>query len=82
MHKQAIYGLSVAILLFILVPVIGITAYSPQDYTQTDSNVNSNKTEFLRPSEIVELYPMSEDEINFPRPYGRGISLIQTTFAR
>jgi hypothetical protein len=50
-------------LLIILVPVIGITAYSPQDYTQTDSNVNNSETRFLRPSEIVELYPMSEDEI-------------------
>ncbi|MDD4924494.1 MAG: hypothetical protein PHF74_06660 [Dehalococcoidales bacterium] len=63
MHKQAIYGLSVAILLIILMPVIGITAYSPQDYTQSDSNVNKSETKFLRPSEIVELYPMSEDEI-------------------
>jgi len=63
MYKKAIYGLSVAMLLIILVPVIGITAYSPQDYTQTDSNVNNSETRFLRPSEIVELYPMSEDEI-------------------
>jgi hypothetical protein len=63
MHKQAIYGLSVAILLIIIVPVIGITAYSPQDYTQTDSNVNNCETKILRPSEIVGLYPMSEDEI-------------------
>ncbi len=63
MYKQAIYGLSVAILLTILMPVIGITAYSPQDYTHTDSNVNSDINHPLKPSEIVELYPMSEDEI-------------------
>ena len=63
MHKQAIYGLSVAILLTILAPVIGITAYSPQDYTQTDSNVNSDINNPLKPSEIVELYPMSDEEI-------------------
>jgi len=55
MHKRAIYGISVAILLTVLVPVIGITAYYPQDYTQIDSNVNSDNTKILKPSEIVKL---------------------------
>jgi hypothetical protein len=62
MHKRTIYGLSIAILLTVLVPVIGITAYYPQDYTHQDSNVNSDIAYQMKPSEIVELYPMAEEE--------------------
>jgi hypothetical protein len=62
-HKKTLYCFSLAILLITLVPSVTATAFYPQDYTQTDSNVNSNEIRFLRPSEIIKLYPMSENEI-------------------
>ena len=63
MHKKTLYCFSLAILLSIMLPSVTTVAFYPQDYTQTDSNVNTSETRFLRPSEIIKLYPMSEDEI-------------------
>ncbi len=62
MHKIRFYGLFLALLLTILLPSVTIAAYSTQDYTPKDSNVNSDINHPLKPSEIVELYPMSADE--------------------
>lgn len=62
MHKIRFYGLFLALLLTILLPSVTIAAYSTQDYTPKDSNVNSDINHPLKPSEIVELYPMSAEE--------------------
>jgi hypothetical protein len=62
-HKRAVYGLSIALLLAVLLPSVTGTAYSPQDYTPQNTDVNSDINRPLKPSEIVELYPMSAEEI-------------------
>jgi len=62
MIRNFILGLCLALSLTVLAPNIVSAAYSPENYTPQDPDVNATNGQTLKPSEIVALYPMSSED--------------------
>jgi chlorite dismutase len=60
--KIILAGICLFAMSIMILPAVTSAAYDTQDYTLIDSNVNSDIACQMKPSEIVELYPMSEEE--------------------
>jgi len=60
--KIFLAGICLSIMSIMILPAVTSAAYDTQDYTPQNSNVNSDVAYQMKPSEIVELYPMSAEE--------------------
>jgi hypothetical protein len=65
MERKLMLGLCLALLLAAIMPNIASQAYSLENYTFKAPDVNPASYKVIKPSEIIELYPMlPEDEEN------------------
>ena len=62
MKKTLLTGICLSIMSIMIFPAVTSAANSTHDYTHQDSNVNSDISYQMKPSEIVELCPMSAEE--------------------
>ncbi len=60
--KTLLAGICLSVVLITILPAVASAAYSTQDYTHQDTNVNNDIAHPVKPSEIVGLYPMSAEE--------------------
>jgi hypothetical protein len=60
--KIFLAGICLSIMSIMILPAVTSAAYFSPNYTHQDSNVNSDIAYQMKPSEIVELYPMAEEE--------------------
>ena len=62
MKKTLLAGISLSIMSIMILPAVTSAAYFSPNYTHQDSNVNSDIAYQMKPSEVVELCPMSAEE--------------------
>jgi hypothetical protein len=62
LKKTLLAGMCLSVMSIAILPAVTSAAYDTQDYTHQDINVNSDIVHLMKPSEIVELYPMSAEE--------------------
>jgi hypothetical protein len=62
MIRKLILSLCLALSLTVLAPNITSAAYSLENYTPQDRDVNATNGQALKPSEILALYPMSQED--------------------
>jgi hypothetical protein len=60
--KIFLAGICLSVMSIAMLPAVTSAAYDTQDYTHKDTNVNSDIAYQMKPSEIVELYPMSAEK--------------------
>ena len=60
--KIILAGICLSVMSVAIFPAVTSAAYSTQDYTPQGSNVNSDITHQMKPSQIVRLCPMSAEE--------------------
>jgi hypothetical protein len=62
MNKTLLAGICLSIMSIMTLPAVTSAAYDTPNYTHQDINVNSDISYQMKPSEIVELCPMSAEE--------------------